>query len=185
MKEMIKQTRQALDYKCTQPALAMCFALIEMCAKVEWPDDLDKNGNVKFSNYQKWYNQYILKKENEEADKFCNGKSLLRYNGFKLTGKEVYKLRCYFLHGGDVPSMSKGGTLNSFTFRLSDGEMTSSIGRAYTKKETHSHIRLSITDFCNIILDYVERYYDSHDKKLFEQFGKSIVMPINNFSQIP
>lgn len=170
MLEKIEQARKALESKCYQPTLALVLAMIEMCALVEYPNSKDKNGNLKYSFYKKWFDNFIYSKN----------KDLLTFNGFSFKGKDCYKIRCSFLHGGYLESISKGNDCNKFSFIFSQ-EMASCYGKIKYGEIRKSFIRINISDFCNLILDSIEKYYNNRqNKEDFEQFNNVITKPITN-----
>src|SRR5271165_4819869 len=108
MSPLVDAVQQALSAENWLAALALTLALPDICSSIEVEDPKGQVGD----RYRSWWNDYCRKRF-----KFGDPPSY-------LTGGEVYKLRCVYLHQGfdsfDPVRDDIGAITENFQFCSSD-----------------------------------------------------------------
>ncbi len=184
MLSKIKEIRKALENNMPQCALALVLTLPDICGQVEYPNEAGVG-----KRYMNWLEKYI------SADAFnanYDG-ALTTFNDGedpkfpKIDSNAIYKLRCEFLHSGDVEiendnKVSRDNYLDEFIF-TEIGAMDLKNEKGFgarggyisyiEKNDMDSVIRTYQMDpkyLCEVICDAVEKYYDSStDKAVFDE----------------
>ncbi len=107
---LIDAIEDAIKKKCFLPALTMTLILPDICAKYDYPEiyhGSKKEGKGIGVAYAKWYDENISqfdKPDYEKSDMESESKTIFQELADKtiLTGWQLWKLRCGFLHEGSV-----------------------------------------------------------------------------------
>ena len=98
----IKEIKDCLDKNLYEAALALTLTLPDICAQVEYP-------NIEFvgDRYKKWIEDFVdMSNLGDDASYHrimsCFDQSVTAENYPRLTVENLYKLRCNFLHSGNI-----------------------------------------------------------------------------------
>lgn len=169
MLKLINEIRTSVKSGLFRCALGMALTLPDICGQVEYP----KEKGVR-KRYEDWCNKYLMNQGyltvGNESD---NPDSTI------LTGDICYKLRCVYLHSGNINlNQRKGDKFPFFELRITSAEDNGIYIEPYIKNEAGkiSHFTLDIRHLCYVLCNAAEEYYKNHEpKSVFEEHQFAIV----------
>ena len=150
---MIKEIRMALHHELYIPALASALTLPDICGRAEYPKE--NVGN----RYTRWLQVYA------ESRKFGEYRTC-SIDG--LRAKDVYKLRCEFLHQGssEINTLEyfelvtfNPHSANQFQF-FSEIQLCGNDNKSASRK-----VSVNIVMLCEWLCDSAETYYVANKEK--------------------
>lgn len=149
--DLINQAKKAQEMEIYFPSLAQGFALIDACARIEYPNDTVS------SRYIKWCDKYMV------GDFKHLNQTSLPYT----SGEVLYQLRCQLLHEGNVnvdfvnKIRDEKNKVNEFELVITHhNPIGSPLGIMESGK-----MSLNIDGLCNLIFDETKRYYENNVSK--------------------
>ena len=170
MLEKIADIKKALEAKAYLSALSLALTLPDICSKVAYPqmDKPKQNGE----RYAKWFDEYITKFD--YPDDF--------EKQLKFDGEKCWKLRCAFLHSGNIDGIPN---IDAFELSITEPSFTGVYGascfsiswandgpKAYT-------IRLDVAQICFQISACAKGFYNSYADKTKFKDHKITILDIN------
>ncbi len=151
--DIINDIKKAIDAEAYLSALALSLALPDICGKVEFPQI---KSNKK--RYVDWYDKHIT--YNNYPDDYDDS--------LKFDGEKCYKLRCAFLHAGEVDQL-----IGIENFELIISPKTHPMvygGGCYTTNvdkdgNTTYTITQDVAQLCFWIYRCANGYYERHPNK--------------------
>ncbi len=158
--DIITDIEKALAAEAYLSALALSLALPDICGKVEFP-------NIKSNKerYIKWYDSCIT--AHDYPSDFDDVQ--------KFDGAKCYKLRCSFLHAGEVDQLDG---IDKFSLKISARRHSAYYGGSFYKvakdhvgNEKYD-IELDVAQLCFKIYHCANGFYKSHpDPSAFEKIS--------------
>ncbi|MBO4510041.1 MAG: hypothetical protein J5718_01695 [Lachnospiraceae bacterium] len=170
---MIEEIKQALDNNMPRAALALSLMLPDICGGIEEP-----NAKVG-ARYINWITNNISDEEYNDTFDWENSSvnNGVNPNFARLTPKDIYKLRCHFLHSGDADIESDANMLDVFTLKkIRSGDFTDDMGfgvkspySLYIEKDINGmstrYYEIDVDYLCGLLYKAAEKYYNQHDPK--------------------
>lgn len=146
MQIFIDSIRKDIESLNWHSALALTLTLPDICGKIEHPTEQGSG-----ARYERWFNHYVKPKYELGENSPTRIKRGITH---LLSGKDVYALRCSYLHeGSDVISVQRvKEVFDQFQFSSRPGIHRNVIGVDKTI------VQLNISEFCNDILSGVEQW---------------------------
>ena len=155
IQDLMDDIKRALDAKALFSALALSFALVDECAKIEYSGEKSQR-----KRFEKWAAEYLTTEKSVEDRKTDFGKVLPSFDG-----EVIYQLRCCILHEASsdidfendkkITDKENKGVL--FTLILDDTCIScNSFSVDSNDKKT---IDVEVSGFVNLILHCVEVFY--------------------------
>ncbi len=161
--DIIRDIENALENEVYLSALALSLTLPDICGKVEFPTIKSTK-----QRYIKWYDKHIT------ANNYPNDHD----EALKFNGERCYKLRCSYLHAGEVEQFDG---IENFELIISNkthpsvyggGCSTIFIDQNGTKTYT---IQQDVAQLCFWIHRCAEGFYKKHENKdAFEKINPII-----------
>lgn len=154
LQRLLNSVRDAVEAENWLAGLALALALPDICGRIQHPRTPSRR------RYQTWWDKYFRKS-------YSYGSGQNDY----VTGKEVYLLRCAYLHEGSDVANPKNfkkakATIDRFKFVVSDDHLKTMPTRVGKKIKTA--VRLRAKDFCENMCSAVEKW----DKKVLSKHPK-------------
>lgn len=153
MQEKINDLRKAIRCECWFSALALALTFPDICGKVEFERD----------GYSQWFDKYI-------AEKYYSN---FNESGVIFKGIDCYKLRCAFLHAGNLNLQERDKKSEIDRFELSvtplsqNGYIVESHGKIIDENERiiEKRVRLDICKLCEAIYKETDKFYKENKEK--------------------
>ena len=169
MLKLINEIRTSVKAGLFRCALGMALTLPDICGQVEYPKEKGVG-----KRYEDWCNKYLMNQGyitvGGESD---NPPSAI------LTGDICYKLRCAYLHSGNIElNQRNGDKYPFFELRMTSVKDNGIYIEPYIKNEEGkiSYFTLDIRHLCHVLCNAAEEYYKNHEnKRNFEEHQFTIV----------
>ena len=158
MVSLIEEIEKCLNQQYLRCAIGMALTLPDICGQVEYPDE----GRVG-KRYIDWCNQYLLNQGFVTSSKSDNENSQ-----HILSGDICYKLRCAFLHSGNIDlNQRKNDHYPFFELRISSAVDTGIFVEPYVVNDQGETVRfaLDVRHLCHVLCNAAKEYYENHEPK--------------------
>ena len=164
MENRIQEARNCLNNGLYEAALALALTLPDICGQVEYPS-ITKVGE----RYTEWFDNFV--DPTALYDKFFD-----EFGAFQLLkSQDIYKLRCSFLHSGDLDISNN--TIDRFDLVEPGGLGVGPKGEVYGYRYGNENPSdgsmkhtacIDIKYLTEILCDAAEKYYNTRNPSDFE-----------------
>ena len=166
--KLINEIRASVKAGLFRCALGMALTLPDICGQVEFPEE----GVGK--RYKDWCNKYLM-----NQGYITVGSAPGDPSSSILSGDICYKLRCAYLHSGNIElDQKKHNKYPFFELRMTSAEDNGIYIEPYVEDEAGKvlHFTLDIRHLCCVLCNAAEEYYKNHKPKSdFEEHQFTIV----------
>ena len=164
MKELIKEIRSCLANNNLRCALGMALTLPDICAKVEYPEE-EETGK----RYTKWCDEFLFNQGCLPTHVFENSIPSGQWQRIRVISSDLcYKLRCAFLHSGNLQlNQKKKDDYPVFELQISSSQENGVYtGRELRDKDNNlKEIRIDVRHLTKVLCNAAEEYYENCPQK--------------------
>jgi hypothetical protein len=164
MIEILDDIEKSLKAEVYRPALALALTLPDICGKIEF-SELTQNGSTK-QHYVKWYDENLTKYDYPEEFE----------ERLKFDGEKCYRLRCAYLHSGNIDGVS----IDEFDLQVTKPKLWGVYGpsefgtfwRGGDEKNKKYSMSLDVIQLCLNLSSCARGLYErTEDKAVFRKYS--------------